>query len=95
MEHMVKALESGKRRGYDEVRLIDSIKYLFQYAIKKEKGIYSTYFLMIDEAKSDVVEDYAEEQILTFQKLEDALQYLNKQGADIQKMSAIRGALPF
>lgn len=95
MEHLVKALEAGKRRGYDQIRLIDSIKYLFQYAIKKEKGVYSTYFLKIDESKFDLFEDYAEEEILTFQTFEDALRYLINQGADIQKMSAIKGTLPF
>lgn len=95
MEHLVKALAAGKRRGYDEVRLIDSISYLFQYAIKEEKGVYVTYFLKIDESKLDVFEDYADEEILKFQSFDDALAYLNKQGADIQKLSAIKGALPF
>jgi hypothetical protein len=95
MEHLVKALAAGKQRGYDEVRLIDSINYLFQYAIKKEKEVYLTYFLKIDESKFDAFEDYAEEEILTFQTFEDALQYLNKQGADFQKMSAKKATLPF
>lgn len=66
MKHLIKALDSGKKRGYDEVRPLDSVRYLFQYAIKKEKQNYITYFLRIDESKYDAFEDYANETILTF-----------------------------
>ncbi len=95
MNHLVKALDSRKKRGYDEVRPLDSIQYLFQYAIKKDKENYVTYFLKIDESKYDVFEDYAHETILTFPTLEDALQYLESEGADINKLGPIKGALPF
>ncbi|MFJ5300584.1 hypothetical protein ACIQAL_29195 [Pseudomonas sp. NPDC088368] len=95
MDHLIKALDSGKRRGYDEVRPLDSIQYLFQYAIKKEKENYVTYFLKIEESKYDVFEDYADETILTFSTLKDALQYLEGKGADINKLSPIKGTLPF
>lgn len=95
MKHLIKALDSGKKRGYDEVRPLDSIRYLFQYAIRKEKQNYITYFLRIDESKYDVFEDYANETILTFPTLEDALQSLESEGADINKLGPIKGALPF
>jgi hypothetical protein len=95
MENLTKALDAGKRRGYDEVREVAAVKYLYQYALKKEKGTYETYFLKIEEAKLDVFEDYAEEEMHTFQTLEDALEYLVSNGADISKLSAIKGTLPF
>lgn len=95
MEHLERALESGKRRGYDEVRDIESISYLFQYAIKKEMAVYSTYFMKVDESKLDVFEDYAEEEIRAFHSLEAALEYLKIQGADPLKLSPIKRTLPF
>lgn len=95
MKHLIKALDSVKKRGYDEFRTLDSVRYLFQYAIKKEKQNYITYFLRIDESKYDAFEDYANETILTFPTLEDALQYLENEGADINKLGPIKRALPF
>jgi hypothetical protein len=94
-EQLLSALEYGKRRGYDELRTIRSTTYLFQYAIKKEGSAFETYFLQIDESKFDVFEDYSEEESRTFQTLDLALDYLHGKGAEIQKLRAIRGVLPF
>lgn len=95
MKNLIEALEAGKRRGYDEVRIIDSIKYLFQYAIKMDKGVYLTYFLKINEAKFDEFDDFAEEEIMKFTEFQNVLQYFNKHGADVQRMGAIKRTLPF
>lgn len=95
MKHLIRALDSGKKRGYDEIRPLESSRYLYQYAIKKAKENYATYFLRIDESKYDVFEDYANETILTFPTLKDALQYLEDEGADINKLGPITGTLPF
>jgi hypothetical protein len=95
MKNLIEALEAGKRRGYDEIRVIDSIKYLFQYAIKMDKGVYLTYFLKINESKFDEFEDYAEEEIMEFTEFQTVLKYFNAHGADIQKMTAIKKTLPF
>jgi|GEM_PF-667671 len=95
MEQLLKALGSGKRRGYDEIRQIDAISYLFQYAIKKEAGVFSTYVLKIEESKYDVFEDYACEEIKTFQTFDDAIGYLKAKGAEISKITSIKGTLPF
>lgn len=69
MKNLTKALDMGKRRGYDEIREVASAKYLYQYALKKNKGGYETYFLKIEEAKFAVFEDYAEEESHVFQTL--------------------------
>lgn len=50
MRTLFEALEIGKRRGYDETRQVDSNIYLFQYALKKEKGVYKTYFFKVEES---------------------------------------------
>lgn len=95
MKNLIEALEAGKRRGYDEVRIIDSTKYLFQYAIKMDKGLYLTYFLKINESKLDEFEDFAEEEMMKFTEFQKVLQYFNEHGADVQKMGAIKRTLPF
>ena len=95
MKQLLKALESGKRRGYDEVRQINSVSYLFQYAIKKENGVFSTYVLRIEESKYDVFEDYACEEMKTFQTFENAIEHLKAKGAEISKITSIKGTLPF
>lgn len=95
VNHLINALNSGKRRGYDEIRTSESTQYLYQYAIKKEKDAYITYFIKIEESKLDVFEDYAEEVMTTFTELRDALQYLRRLGAEIEKLGPIKGTLPF
>jgi hypothetical protein len=95
MDNLVKALESGKRRGYKEVRQHEAVRYLFQYAIKKDEGLYVTYYFKIDESKFDVYEDYGVEEVSYFLTLNEALCYLNDIGADIAKFSAIKRMLPF
>ncbi|MFK3796307.1 MULTISPECIES: hypothetical protein [unclassified Pseudomonas] len=95
MNNIKVSIESGKRRGYQEVRTTGSTSYLFQYAIKKERHLYQTYTLKIDETKFDVFEDYAEEEVQTFQTLEKAFEHLITKGADIAKLAAIKNTLPF
>lgn len=62
---------------------------------KKEKNAYITYVLEINEAKLDVFEDFAEEEVGSFDDLESALQYIMSQGAEIKKLAAIKSTLPF
>jgi hypothetical protein len=95
MDNLIQAINAGKRRGYDESRSVHDVSYLFQYAIKKERDIYQTYFFSIDESKMDVVEDYGEEEINDFPDLQSALEYLIGKGADIDKLKPIKGVLPF
>lgn len=35
LERLTKALNAGKRRGYEKTRKVDGVGYLFEYAIKK------------------------------------------------------------
>lgn len=62
---------------------------------KKEKNTYITYVLKINEAKLDVFEDFAEEEVKSFGDLESALQYIMSKGAEIKKLAAIKSTLPF
>jgi hypothetical protein len=62
---------------------------------KKEKNTYITYVLKINEAKLDVFEDFAEEEVKSFDDLESAVQYIMSQGAEIKKLAAIKSTLPF
>lgn len=94
-ENLTVAIESGKRRGYDEVRVIESTSYLFQYAVKKQADGYETYILRIDDSKSEAFEDYAEEETRTFLTLNEAFEHLKASGADVEKLSAIKRPLPF
>jgi hypothetical protein len=95
MKSLIEALEAGKRRGYTETRRTGSTLYHFQYAIKKENDVFTTYVFKVDEAKFDVFEDYADEETRSFTDLKSALEYLRNNGAEIQRFSAIKGALPF
>lgn len=95
MDNLIHSLNAGKRRGYDEYREVQGVNYLFQYAIKKEKDMYKTYFFSIDESKMDVMEDYGEEEVSDFSDLTSALEHLKDKGADIEKFKAIKGVLPF
>jgi len=95
MENLFKALECGRRRGYEEIRSHEEIRYFVQYAIKKEKGFYVTYYFKIDESKFDIYEDYEGEEILYFWTLKKALGHLTDIGADIAKLGAIKRTLPF
>lgn len=95
MEQLEQALAKGKRRGYDEFRSIDGTSFLFEYALKKEQGVYSTYFFRIEEQCMDQYEDYAHEEIDTFASLEDALNALEQKGAQRSKLGPIQRVLPF
>lgn len=95
MKTLLEALEIGKRRGYDVTRQVDSVIYLFQYALKKEKGVYKTYFFKVEASKIDVFEDYADEEIKSFDMLDSALDYLVSKGGEIDKLANIKGTLPF
>ena len=46
---LTKALNAGKRRGYSEPQEINGETCWIQFAIKKENGLYVTYFYSIEE----------------------------------------------
>lgn len=62
---------------------------------EKEKNEYITYVLKINEAKLGVSEDFAEEEVRSFDDLESALHCLMSKGAEIKKLAAIKRTLPF
>ncbi|MBN2992570.1 hypothetical protein JWR97_15955 [Pseudomonas cedrina subsp. fulgida] len=95
MNDLIKALNAGKRRGYEERREIDGAAFLYQYAIKKQENLYYTYFFSINESQMDVIEDDENEEIQTFPSFDEALSYLINRGAVLEKFSTIKNTLPF
>lgn len=95
MNKLIDALNTGKRRGYEESRLIEGGAFLFQYAIKKQNNIYYTYYFSIDESRMDLLEDDENEEIEEFSTLDAALDYLRDKGAALEKFAAIKNSLPF
>ncbi|TVT93320.1 hypothetical protein [Pseudomonas sp. RGB] len=95
MNNLIEALNAGKRRGYEEIRKIDGGSFIFQYALKKQKNVYHTYFFSIEESKIDMIEDNENEELKTFENLDSALTYLTNKGAEIEKLSTIKNNLPF
>lgn len=95
MKDLVQALEAGKRRGYEEVRSVSGVRFLFQFYLKKEAGKYVIYVMIIDESKMDSFEDYGSEKIEFFEDFNEAVKCLQGSGADIKKFSAVKGTLPF
>lgn len=95
MNALIEAINAGKRRGYGESRRIEGRIFIFQYAIKKQRDIYCTYFFSIDESQMDLLEDNENEEVKTFTDLDAALSYLTSKGAEIEKFVAIKNTLPF
>lgn len=95
MNGLEEALGAGKRRGYEEVRLLDGTPVLFQYAIRQQGGIYFTYCFSVSESAMDVLEDDENEEVREFSSLNDAVEHLRARGAALEKFAPIRRALPF
>jgi hypothetical protein len=95
LERLIKALNAGKRRGYDTIQQMDGVDYLFEFALKKQKEIFETYFFCIEELKIDQPDEEGEEEIKQFSTLESALENLRSHGAELEKLTAIKRSLPF
>lgn len=95
MKKLTDALNEGKRRGYEETRLINGIPHLIQYAIKKQENFYYTYYFSIEESRMDLLEDDENEEIMKFPDLDTALNHLLTKGAEIEKLSTLKKTLPF
>ena len=95
MKELEIVLSKGKRRGYDEIREIGGVTFLLEYALKKENGIYLTYFFQIEEHVIDQYEDYGHEEITPFHTLASALTYLENKGAQVNRLGPIKRTLPF
>lgn len=95
-EELLNIINKGRVRGYDEIRVIDDIRYFYQFAIKKENGKYFTYFFYIPESKMDAFEDYDDnEEVREFSVIEEAIIYLINKGAEIEKFTGFKGVKPF
>jgi hypothetical protein len=92
---LTKALNAGKRRGYSEPQETNGETCWIQFAIKKENGLYVTYFYSIEEKYMAVAEDHDQECIEIFEDLESALRNLKLRGAELEKLTGIQCALPF
>jgi hypothetical protein len=95
LNRLVIALDGGKRRGYDVIRDVDGVSYLFEFALKKHSGVYETYFFSIEELEIDQPDEDGEEEIRQFLDLNSALENLKSHGAELEKLTAIKRALPF
>lgn len=94
MNNLASAIEKGRVRGFDEIKEIDGERVLFQYAIKKKNGMYTTYLFYIPETKLEIIEDYAVEEIKEFSNLADAIYYFESMDINIKQFSRIKGTLP-
>lgn len=92
---LIKALNAGKRRGYHVIQEIDGVGYLLEFALKKESGLFETYFFSIEELKIDQADEEGEEEIMQFLTLESALENLKSHGAEVERLTAIKRSLPF
>ena len=95
MKKLTDALNAGKRRGYEEIRLINGTSHVIQYAIKKQDNLYHTYYFSIEESRMDLLEDDEHEEIKKFPDLDAALNHLLTKGAKIEKLSTMKKSLPF
>lgn len=95
IEKLILAIEHGKIRGFDEMREVGGESYFFQYALKKEKQLYSSYYFFVPEKKMDFIDDYAVEEIKFFNSITDAFDYFKSLGVGIERFSPIKGILPF
>ncbi|QNH16646.1 hypothetical protein HEP73_01857 [Xanthomonas sp. GW] len=95
MNGLEEALDAGKRRGYEEFRRIDGISFLFQYAIKRQGGVYCTYCFSVAESSMDIFEDGEDEEVREFSSLDDAMEHLRAKGAAMEKFAPIKRTLPF
>jgi len=95
-EELLNIIDKGLVKGYDEIRIINNIRYFYQFAIKKENGKYFTYFFSIPESKMDTLEDYDDnEEIRDFSVIKEAISYLINRGAEIEKFTGFKGVKPF
>jgi len=95
-EELLSIIDKGRVRGYDEIRVIDNIRYFYQFAIKKEKEKYFTYFFYIPESKMDTAEEYDDnEEVRDFSVIKEAISYLINKGAKIEKFTGFKGVKPF
>ncbi|WP_294963456.1 hypothetical protein [uncultured Gilliamella sp.] len=95
MNRLIAAIEHGKVRGFEEIKIINGERYYYQYALKKINGNYMTYLFFILESKMDSIENYGNEGIYTFDNLNDAFDYFNKIGINPAFFKGMRGTLPF
>lgn len=95
IERIERAIGRGKRRGYETYEEVNGVRYIIEYAIKKESGKYFTYFFMIDESKIDIYEDCATEEVVEFVDLSHALDHLINKGAELSSFGPIKRCLPF
>lgn len=95
LEPLKAPLALGKRRGYEEIRVIDGVNYLLQFAIKKTGHAYEVYTFKIELSKMDIFEEHAEERCQIFATIDQAGEHLQSAGADIRKFKAIKRVLPF
>ena len=93
-----KAVERGRTRGYECMRPKPNApekQEFIQYAMRKKDGSYQAYFFAVDPQDVHIVEDCAEEELLTFDDFDKALQYLCSRGADPARFAPFKGQKPF
>lgn len=95
MNELIRAINAGKIRGYEERRNISGEEVFFQCAIKKQNDVYCTYFFVVEVSRMDLIEDDENEEVKTHFSLDAALEYLVGKGAVIEKFAVIRKTLPF
>ncbi|MDO3409623.1 hypothetical protein QWJ34_07595 [Saccharibacillus sp. CPCC 101409] len=94
----IEHIERGKTRGYEQVEACAKCKSgerIVQYALRKRGGRYQAYFFAVDTNEMDRAEDAAEESLLEFDRLQEALGSLQSRGAEFSRFAPFKGQQPF
>ncbi|WKW42618.1 hypothetical protein [Kosakonia cowanii] len=92
---VIAAVDSGKIRGFDEIKEVEGELYFYQYAMKKKEGKYVSYFFSVLEKKMEQIEDYGFEEIIEHDGIAEIMDYFKEKGVGLEKFSSFKGVAPF
>jgi hypothetical protein len=96
LDALKKSLDCGKVRGYSKDENLASNLIHTQYALKKVGEIYFAYYFSINHKFIATIEDYEDsEEIRELATFEEAIDYFESRGADLEKFEAFKGTKPF
>ena len=83
-------LTNLQTKGYDELIEIDGEIVYQVFAIKKNNGIYTTYYYTVPKNKLDQAEDYEIEEFNEFNELELAIKHIQSKGANLSRFNILK-----
>ena len=86
-----KNIKNNQVIGYSQEKIINGVTYVYEYAIKKQANIFKTYFFCVEKKHIDNFDENAQEEILKFNTIEDALFHIKKKGANENLLKPMKG----